>query len=390
MSLGYGSYTYIVATTPRVYRETNLEISVAPASSYELIEGLTWSLSAGDTIKVTLVSVQSFPPELNWSMVYLDLTVYRIKNSGYLYYYAGTRLSVNFTDLEQVYDSNFTLLDWSQSPNSTITFTCQREETEYYFGLLVMNNTDSTAGVEGTYDLEIVNYFDATKAQVGVTFLILSVIPFAVAALLLPIHRYYFSRGKKGEKVSKAQVGAELETRRSEEIQKSMNHEVIKDYGSEFSVTGNTFRVYWFLLCKRHVSIGLREIQRALGFLSPNSAVYQLEKLMKLGLIEKDDMGDYFVKRIAKIGFLRNFLFLGTHALPKDLIYCMATVLVNILCGGLQLSAGFSPLAYLALIPGTLASIIFLHEAIRTWNYKQRMTETVEHGRRDIERIDAT
>jgi hypothetical protein len=355
-----------------------------------LLGGGGWILSVGDNVKITLVKVQSYFGGLNWSMVDLSLAAYRIKNTSSLYYFAGTTLSVNYTDLERVYDSNFTLLDWSLMPNSTIAFTCQGDKTEYYYIMLLMINADKTVGLAATYNLQLTTYFDVYTAQSGVTLMTVSVIPFAVAVLLLPVHSYYFSGRKKREKVGKAKVGAELEARRSEEIQKSMDHGLIKHYGSEFSVAGSTFRVYWFLVCKRQASIGLREIQRALGFSSPSSAVYQLEKLIRLGLVEKNDMGDYVVHRIVKIGFLRSFLFLGTHALPKDLIYCMATLVANFLCVGLLLILGLSPLAYLALLPGVLSSIVFLYEAIETWNYKRGVMAMTEHKFGEMEKSKIT
>ncbi len=49
---------------------------------------------------------------------------------------------------------------------------------------------------------------------------------------------------------------------------------------------GNTLRVYLYVL-KSAGNVGVREVQRALGFSSPTLAVYHLDKLAELGLMEK-------------------------------------------------------------------------------------------------------
>lgn len=50
---------------------------------------------------------------------------------------------------------------------------------------------------------------------------------------------------------------------------------------------GNTLKVYWFLLRAEKGVVGVSETQRALGFSSPALAVYHLDKLTELGLVEK-------------------------------------------------------------------------------------------------------
>ena len=64
---------------------------------------------------------------------------------------------------------------------------------------------------------------------------------------------------------------------------------------------GNTLRVYWYLLQSSKNSAGPREIQRKLGFSSPALAVYHLDKLMELGLVEKIT-GEYHLKEIVDVG----------------------------------------------------------------------------------------
>lgn len=47
---------------------------------------------------------------------------------------------------------------------------------------------------------------------------------------------------------------------------------------------GITLRAHWIVLNSGSGGVGPREVQRALRFSSPGSAVYQLEKLVNMGL----------------------------------------------------------------------------------------------------------
>lgn len=56
----------------------------------------------------------------------------------------------------------------------------------------------------------------------------------------------------------------------------------------EAELRGKTLRVYWYLL--KHGGehpIGVREVQRSLGFSSPSVALHHLEKLRDLKLLDK-------------------------------------------------------------------------------------------------------
>jgi hypothetical protein len=138
----------------------------------------------------------------------------------------------------------------------------------------------------------------------------------------------------------------------------------------EFLLVGSTLRAYWSLLLKRRESIGLREIQRELGFSSPSSAVYQLAKLTQLGLVEKDNLGDYVVRRTVKVGILRDFFFVRGTAIARNEVYCILSILANAVCFILLFSVNAEPLIYLlALIPGCISSGIFWREAASTVKY---------------------
>jgi len=134
-------------------------------------------------------------------------------------------------------------------------------------------------------------------------------------------------------------------------------------------LSGNTLLVYLYLLKKGGDSCGVREVQRALGFSSPSSASYQLEKLKELGLVSKDQSGDYQVSRIVKAGVISAFIFFGGHAIPKHLVYASATSIMILLFMTLFFPA-LAPVLVAALLPGILAAAIFWYETLKVWRHR--------------------
>jgi len=144
-------------------------------------------------------------------------------------------------------------------------------------------------------------------------------------------------------------------------------------------LVGNTLSVYWYLLSKRRNSVGVREVQRALGFSSSSTAHYHLDKLRELGLIDQNSLGDYNITRVVKVGVLSACVFVGGHAFPKHFIYAVATSLMILLFAWLYVNS-LTPLLILALSPGILAALIFWFEAITVW---QRTRSTKMNCSRD-------
>ena len=90
----------------------------------------------------------------------------------------------------------------------------------------------------------------------------------------------------------------------------------------ESEIHGTTLRVYWYLF-KSSGSVGVRETQRALSMSSPSIALYHLEKLRQLGVVDKDSDGDYFLKQQVQVGSLKSFLKIGHLILPRYLFYAI-------------------------------------------------------------------
>jgi hypothetical protein len=130
---------------------------------------------------------------------------------------------------------------------------------------------------------------------------------------------------------------------------------------------GNTLRVYWYVLNASGKVVGVREVQRALGFSSPTLALYHLDKLRDLGLVGKDS-GEYRLIKEVKVDILKQFLKVGRIFVPRFFLYA---VLFSALTVFYVLNlATIDFFAFFGLLFGGLGSAIFWFEAIKTW--KQR------------------
>lgn len=130
---------------------------------------------------------------------------------------------------------------------------------------------------------------------------------------------------------------------------------------------GNTLRVYWALLNSEDGFVGVRELQRKLGFSSPALASYHLNKLVEMKLVVKE-RGDYRLVREVKVGILKQFIKLGTFMFPRYVLYAtMFTTLLLYLLVNLREFAFYSAFA---LILGLLGTVIFWYEAVRVWRQK--------------------
>ncbi|MCW4020980.1 MAG: hypothetical protein NWF14_07125 [Candidatus Bathyarchaeota archaeon] len=130
---------------------------------------------------------------------------------------------------------------------------------------------------------------------------------------------------------------------------------------------GNTLRVYWALLNSENSVIGVRELQRKLGFSSPALAAYHLGKLEDLGLVEKD-RGDYRLVREVKVGILKQFIKLGTFMLPRYVLY--ATMFTTLLIFFASQVREINFYSVFALIFGVLGTAILWYETVRVWRQK--------------------
>lgn len=134
----------------------------------------------------------------------------------------------------------------------------------------------------------------------------------------------------------------------------------------ESELKGPTLRIYWHILGSKKKSIGVRPVQRALGFSSPSVALHHLEKLRTLGLLDKDSTGEYHLIEQVKVGVLRNFVGVFGVLLPRFLFYStMFTVMLALY--PILYPPTFSVHNIVAFIFGGAAVAISWTETVRAW-----------------------
>jgi hypothetical protein len=138
----------------------------------------------------------------------------------------------------------------------------------------------------------------------------------------------------------------------------------------ESELKGKTLLVYLHILKSGQESVGVREVQRSLGFSSPSVAAYHLGKLKDLGLIE-NLYGDYKIVREVKVGVLRSFVTLGGVMLPKFLFYAvlMTTMLVTYL---IQFPLETTRENITTIVMGLVPTAIFWYETVKIWRERPR------------------
>jgi hypothetical protein len=136
----------------------------------------------------------------------------------------------------------------------------------------------------------------------------------------------------------------------------------------ESELKGKTLLVYMYILKGRQETVGVREIQRTLGFSSPSVAAYHLQKLQDLGLIE-NTYGDYRLIKEVKVGVLRSFVSVGGVMLPRFLFYA---VLVTSMLVTFLLQFPFTPTReYITtLVMGLVPSAVLWYETVKIWREK--------------------
>ena len=130
---------------------------------------------------------------------------------------------------------------------------------------------------------------------------------------------------------------------------------------------GNTLRVYWYFLKSSENFAGPRQIQRKLGFSSPALAVYHLDKLVDLGLVEKVS-GEYHLIKVVDVGVLKQFMKFKSFIIPRHVLY--ATMFTTLLAFYLSQLREVNFYSIFALIFGLLSTTILWYETIRVWRSK--------------------
>ena len=138
----------------------------------------------------------------------------------------------------------------------------------------------------------------------------------------------------------------------------------------ESELKGKTLLVYMHILKAKDPTVGVREVQRSLGFSSPSVSSYHLNKLKDLGLVESI-RGEYKLVREVRVGILKQFVSVGGVMLPRYLFYA---VLVTTMLATFLFQNPFIPteMYITTVIFGLVPTVILWYETFRLWRDKPR------------------
>jgi DNA-binding transcriptional ArsR family regulator len=136
----------------------------------------------------------------------------------------------------------------------------------------------------------------------------------------------------------------------------------LPDLDADAELRGRTLQAYLYIMrCSK--SVGVRELQRALGLSSPSVAYHHLDRLTRMGLIDKDEYGEYKIVKSVGVNVLQAFTQVGKTLVPRFTFY--AVFFTTLLLG--YISIFHSSLNPFALAFGLSACLFGWYETARTW-----------------------
>jgi hypothetical protein len=131
-------------------------------------------------------------------------------------------------------------------------------------------------------------------------------------------------------------------------------------------LNASTFQTYLYLV-KTGKPVGPRDIMRGANLSSPSVAYRNLQKLTDLGLVVKDEYGNYVVKE--KLG-VKGYVWFGKSLIPSFAVF--GFIFIGVLIGEiavlvphLLVRAPIQESFWLLTIVTVVAAVIFLVEALR-------------------------
>ena len=91
-------------------------------------------------------------------------------------------------------------------------------------------------------------------------------------------------------------------------------------------IEGITLSVYLYV-AKKGRPVGPRDVMKGANLSSPSVAYRHLEKLEDLGLLGKNEYGEYFMKGKARV---RGYVWIGKRLVPKMLAYSLLFMIILI------------------------------------------------------------
>jgi hypothetical protein len=148
------------------------------------------------------------------------------------------------------------------------------------------------------------------------------------------------------------------------------------DLVADEELNSTLFNTYVFLVKTGH-SVGPRDLMRGANLSSPSVAYRNLQRLMDLGLVAKDDYGNYVVKK--KVG-MKGYVWVRRTLIPSFAIFgfifvgvliAEIAVLIPHLLKGSPIEESF----WLLTVVTVVSAAVFLAEALRfrkkPWNKRK-------------------
>jgi hypothetical protein len=133
--------------------------------------------------------------------------------------------------------------------------------------------------------------------------------------------------------------------------------------------------IYVYVKSHSKDDIQLRDIQRAMGFSSPSSALFHLQKLETAGLLLKDSVGFYRVKTSIRVNLVRNFVIMRGVFVPRHMLYAIVMTIALILFSVALIEFLSSPITVVALLLNAASAGLFWYEAWQDWKLKPRFPD---------------
>jgi hypothetical protein len=136
--------------------------------------------------------------------------------------------------------------------------------------------------------------------------------------------------------------------------------------GADEELNASTFQTYVYLV-KVGKPVGPRDVMRGADLSSPSVAYRNLQKLVDLGLVVKDEYSNYVVKE--KVG-MKGYVWVGKSLIPSFAIFgfIFIGVLITeivILIPHLLVGASIQESFWLLIIVTIVSAAIFLLQALR-------------------------
>lgn len=98
-------------------------------------------------------------------------------------------------------------------------------------------------------------------------------------------------------------------------------------HADNLELEGITLSVYWYVV-KEGKPVGPREVMKGAHLSSPSVAYRHLQKLEELGLLQKNEYGEYVVKQ--KLN-MRGYIWVGRRLMSKMFLYSLVFMSILIL-----------------------------------------------------------